>query len=191
MFTMNEKGLEEVLDPSAALLEHRPIATSGSVVTCVMEGNRPLLVEIQALVTPSGYATPTRRSVGIDANRLSMLLAVLSRRAGVRLHDQDIFVNVVGGLEAHDPSSDLAVALAVVSAKNDIPLPSSAVAWGEIGLAGELRPSPRHDVRLSEAVQHGFKMFFCHAGKTNTPQQTGITSCKTVEEALRAMSHSP
>ncbi len=185
IFTMNEKGLEEVNDPSAALLEHRPAAASGSVVTCMMEGNRPLLVEIQSLVTPSGYATPTRRSVGIDPNRLSMLLAVLSKRAGLRLHDQDIFVNVVGGFEARDPSSDLAIALAIASAKNDVPFPHDAVAWGEIGLAGELRPSPRSEARLSEATQHGFKKIICRMEKSsNSPQGINIVSCKTVEEGL-------
>lgn len=192
MFAMNEKGLEEVLDPSAALLAHRPVSTAGSVVTCVVEGSRPLLVEIQALVTPSGYATPTRRSVGIDPNRLSMLLAVLSRRAGVRVHDQDIFVNVVGGFEARDPSSDLAIALAIASAKNDVSLPQHAIAWGEIGLAGEIRPSPRHDARLSEAIQHGFKTVICGTEKPSaTSSEIRLIACKTVEEALCIIPRAP
>jgi DNA repair protein RadA/Sms len=166
---MTEKGLEEVADPSAALIGDRPQNVSGVAVTCLMQGSRPLLVEIQALVTHAGYATPTRRASGFDTNRLGLLLAVLGRRAGVSFSDQDVFVNVVGGIEVRDPSADLALALALVSAKLNKPLFPQVVAWGEIGLAGEIRPVAMEDRRVKESERLGLKPL-------NGP--------KTIEEAL-------
>ncbi len=189
VFVLTERGLEDVPDPSARLLAHRPAAAAGSVVSCFVEGNRPLLVEIQALVTPSGFATPTRRSVGVDANRLTMVIAVLGRHAKMRLHDQDIFVNVVGGFEPQDPSVDLAIALAICSAKADVALASDVVAWGEIGLAGELRPVARNEARINEAAQHGFTTMIASCG-TPSVKHTGVTmkSVTRLAEAIELLS---
>lgn len=172
LFAMKESGLEEVLDPSAALLADRPKNVSGTIVSCLMEGSRPMLVELQALVTPAGYGTPLRRVSGVDLNRTALLLAVLGRRAGVGFGDQDAFVNTIGGVEAKDSSVDLAVCLALASAKFDKSLPDDLVVWGEIGLAGEIRPVPRMDARRKEAERMGFKRFV-------TPAE-----CKTLKDAL-------
>lgn len=155
IMSMSERGMEEVLDPSAALLADRPRNVAGAVATCLAQGTRPVLVEIQALVTPAGYGTPSRRATGIDANRLSLLLAVLGRRAGVSFADQDVFVNAVGGIDAKDPSVDLAIALALVSAKTDKQIPSDVVAWGEIGLSGEVRAVSASNLRTKEAARLG------------------------------------
>jgi DNA repair protein RadA/Sms len=154
---MKESGLEEVLDPSAALLSDRPKHVPGTIVTCLSQGARQILIEIQALVTPAGYGTPTRRATGIDQNRLSLLLAVLGRRAGLNFADQDVFVNVVGGIDAKDPSVDLAVALALASAKTDVAIPADVAAWGEIGLTGEVRTVSAQHLRAKEASRLGFK----------------------------------
>lgn len=156
VLTMTERGLEEVADPSAALLADRPELASGSVVTCFMNGSRPMLVEIQALVTPAGYGTPFRRSTGFDTNRLNLLLAVMARRAGMNFCDQDVFVNVVGGLDAREPAADLAVCLALASAKLDRALPPRSAAFGEVGLSGEIRPVPRAAIRVKEAKRMGY-----------------------------------
>lgn len=173
LFAMKESGLEEVLDPSAALLADRPKNVSGTVVSCLMEGSKPLLVELQALVTPAGYGTPMRRVSGVELNRTSLLLAVLGRRAGFGFGDQDAFVNTIGGVEAKDPSVDLAVCLALASAKADKPLPAELAVWGEVGLTGELRPVSRQEARLKEAKRMGFTRFI-------TPE-----THKTLREAIQ------
>jgi DNA repair protein RadA/Sms len=159
LLSMNEKGLEEVLDPSAALLADRPVGSSGTIVSCLVEGSRAMLVELQALVTPAGYGTPLRRVSGVDLNRTALLLAVLGRRAGVGFGDQDAFVNTVGGIEAKDSSVDLALCLALASAKADKVIPTNVAAWGEVGLAGELRPVKGMAARLKEAKRMGFTKF--------------------------------
>lgn len=153
---MTQEGLKEVLDPSAAFIADRPKQVSGTVVTCLTEGSRPVLVEIQALVSPAGFGTPTRRVSGVDPNRVSLLLAVLAKRAGLGFGDQDVFVNAIGGIDAKDPSIDLAIALALASAKLDKPLKVDVAAWGEVGLAGELRPVSRTELRSKEAKRLGF-----------------------------------
>lgn len=157
VLAMTERGLEEVKDPSVAFLADRPKGVAGSIVTCLAQGSRPLLVELQGLVAPAGYGTPTRRTTGFDTNRLGLLLAVLGRRCGVNFSEQDVFVNVVGGVDAREPSVDLALVLALVSAKLDIPIPADVVAWGEIGLSGEVRPVTRSEQRTKEAQRLGFK----------------------------------
>lgn len=187
LFAMKESGLEEVLDPSAALLADRPKNVSGTVVSCLMEGSKPLLVELQALVTPAGYGTPLRRVSGVDLNRTSLLLAVLGRRAGFGFGDQDAFVNTIGGVEAKDPSIDLAVCLALASAKADKPLPDDLAAWGEVGLAGELRPVGRLEARLKEAARLGFKTALIPAQKdtVKAPEGLKLVQATTLKEAIR------
>ncbi|KAA0205700.1 MAG: DNA repair protein RadA [Ignavibacteriota bacterium] len=187
LFAMKESGLEEVIDPSAALLADRPKNVPGTVVSCLIEGSRPLLVEVQALVTPAGYGTPLRRVSGVDLNRTALLLAVMGRRGGVGFGDQDAFVNTIGGMEAKDPSVDLAVCLALASAKADKPLPDDLVAWGEVGLAGELRPVPRLDARLKEAARLGFKTALIPTQKDafKTPEGMSAIQVSNLREAIR------
>lgn len=156
VFEMTAEGMSEVAQPSALFLAERPEGAAGSVVAAVAEGARPLLVEIQALVGAPGAASPRRTATGLDGGRLAMLLAVLSRRAGVEVASSDVFVNVAGGMRIEEPASDLAVALAVASSMLGRPLPNDAVAFGEIGLAGEVRGVARVAARLAEARTMGF-----------------------------------
>jgi len=156
LFGMTEQGLVDVTNPSAMLLRERVIGASGSCVTSIIEGSRPLFVEIQALVTPSPFQFPVRKISGIDQNRLHMILAVLTKRANMNLSHDDVHVNAVGGIDARDASADLAIALAIVSSKLDIALPDKLVAFGEIGLSGELRSTPFVERRIKEAQKLGF-----------------------------------
>ena len=156
VFEMKESGLEEVLNPSELLLAERPIGFSGSVVMCCIEGTRPLLVEIQALVSASGWTQPRRTSIGIDGNRLSILVAVLEKRLGFHFPQQDVFINVAGGVRLVEPAVDLAVTAALMSSYLDKPLPADLVVWGEVGLAGEVRGVTHTDIRLMEARKLGF-----------------------------------
>jgi DNA repair protein RadA/Sms len=156
VFEMRGSGLTEVSNPSALFLSERAASAAGSVVTVAMEGTRPILQEIQALVSRTSLAMPRRTATGFDTNRLHLLTAVLSRRARLPLHDQDVFLNVVGGLRVDEPSADLAAALAIVSSIRDAPLPADLVALGEVGLSGELRGVPQLEQRLREAAKLGF-----------------------------------
>jgi DNA repair protein RadA/Sms len=166
VFAMTEAGLEEVENPSALFLSQRSEAVSGAVVFAGMEGSRPMLVEIQALVVPSPMSTPRRAVVGWDSGRLAMLLAVLEARCGIVTHDKEVYLNVAGGLRIGEPAADLAVAAALISALTDIPAPADAVFFGEIGLSGEVRQVGRPDARLKEAEKLGFKSAMLPAGKT-------------------------
>ena len=157
VFAMTEKGLRGVANPSALFLSQHPRAVPGSCVLATLEGTRPLLVEIQALVDPAHTPNARRLSVGLEANRLAMLLAVLHRHAGVAMWEQDVFVNAVGGVRIGEPAADLAVCLATVSSFTDRPIPAKVVAFGEIGLAGEVRPASRGQERLKEAAKLGFE----------------------------------
>ncbi len=157
VFAMSEKGMIPVANPSAMFLQER-VAGAGSVVTCVMEGNRPFLVEIQALVDKSFFPNPVRRTSGYDAGRLQMLLAILSKRAGARVYDQDVYVNVVGGMKIDAPSADLAVAAAILSAISNKPFPAETLVIGELGLGGEVRTVPFLERRTKEADRLGFKV---------------------------------
>ena len=157
LLTMTERGLEQVEDPSSELLRDRATHASGSVVTCLIEGRRPLLLEIQALVSPAGYGTPIRRATGVDSARLGMLLAVLAKRAGISALDKDVYANAAGGIDAKDPSADLALATAIASAVKDVPLDPTIGLFGEIGLAGEIRPVALPELRLKEFARMGFK----------------------------------
>ena len=157
VFAMMETGLKEVKNPSAIFLSRSEELSAGSLVMVVWEGTRPLLVEIQALVDESQFGHPRRVTLGLDQNRLSMLLAVLHRHGGLHTGDQDVFVNVVGGVRVLETSADLALLLAVVSSLRDKPLPKDLIAFGEVGLSGEIRPVPSGQERLQEAAKHGFK----------------------------------
>lgn len=184
VFSMGEKGMEEVLDPSSALVADRPHHASGSIVTCLAQGTRPLLVEIQALVTPAGYGTPIRRAHGIDASRLPLLLAVLGRHVGIPFHDQDVFVNAVGGVEARDASVDLAICLALVSAKKNHAIAPGAASWGEVGLSGEVRPVARAASRLKEADRLGFSSLYVPRERGAHDSAKTIV-CASIGEALK------
>ncbi|WMQ74419.1 MAG: DNA repair protein RadA [Sodalis sp.] len=157
VFAMTEQGLREVSNPSAIFLSRGKEMTPGSSVMVVWEGTRPLLVEIQALVDHSMMANPRRVAVGLEQNRLAILLAVLHRHGGLQMADQDVFVNVVGGVKVSETSADLALMLAMVSSLRDLPLPKDLVVFGEVGLAGEIRPVPSGQERITEAAKHGFR----------------------------------
>ena len=157
VFAMTGEGLKEVKNPSAIFLNRGEERSSGSVVMVVWEGTRPLLVEIQALVDDSSSGNPRRVAVGLDHNRLAMLLAVLHRHGGLMVGDQDVFVNVVGGVKVMETSADLALLLAIVSSFRDQILPLDLVVFGEVGLSGEIRPVPSGLERIHEAAKHGFK----------------------------------
>ena len=156
VFEMQDKGLVEVENPSALFLAERQGNVSGSCVFAGIEGSRPVLVEIQALVSPTGYASPKRAVVGWDSNRLAMVLAVLEARCGMNLSSQDVYLNIAGGLKISEPAADLAVAMAVISSLTNKPLPADAVIFGEIGLSGEIRSVGQPNSRLKEAHKLGF-----------------------------------
>lgn len=156
VFEMTERGMTAVENPSARFLEER-VPCPGSVVTCVMEGSRPLLVEVQALVDKSLFANPVRRTSGFDGGRLQMLLAIVAKRCNLRVGDHDVYLNVVGGMKVTEKAADLAVAAAIVSALTNTPLPADAVVIGELGLGGEVRSVPFLDRRLKEADRLGLK----------------------------------
>ena len=168
VFAMTDRGLKGVSNPSALFLSQHDAQVAGSCVMVTQEGTRPLLVEIQALVDTAHVPNPRRLSVGLDPQRLAMLLAVLHRHAGIAAFDQDVFVNAVGGVRITEPASDLPVLLAIVSSMRDKPLPRGLVAFGEIGLAGEIRPAPRGQERLKEAAKLGFSMALIP--KSNAPR---------------------
>jgi DNA repair protein RadA/Sms len=185
VFAMTEKGLKGVSNPSAIFLSQHAQPVPGSCVMVTLEGTRPMLVEIQALVDSAG-PSPRRLSVGLDKDRLAMLLAVLHRHAGVACMDQDVFVNAVGGVRISEPAADLAVLLAITSSLRGKPLPKGFFAFGEIGLAGEVRPAPRGQERLKEAAKLGFSVAL--VPKANAPKKPieGLT-IHTVERVEQAM----
>lgn len=177
VFHMEEAGLVEVPNPSSLFLTTRDHAVPGAVVFAGMEGTRPLLVEVQALITPSTMSTPRRAVVGFDSARLSMILAVLEARGGARFSDKEVFLSVAGGLRISEPAADLAAAAALLSALSDRPFPSGMVAFGEIGLTGEVRPVSRHEARLKEAEKLGFAHALCPPAKTgDTVRKRGSIS---------------
>ncbi|BFM09048.1 DNA repair protein RadA [Halioxenophilus aromaticivorans] len=189
VFAMTEQGLREVSNPSAIFLQRAEDIASGSVVMVVWEGTRPLLVEIQALVDDSHFGSPRRVAVGLEQNRMAMLLAVMHRHGGLHLGDQDVFVNVVGGVKVVETSSDLALLLAVVSSFRDHPLPEGLIAFGEVGLSGEIRPVPNGQERVREARKHGFKKAIVPAA--NCPKQgvegMELVPVKKLADAIEAL----
>ena len=188
VFAMTEKGLKGVSNPSAIFLSQHSEPVPGSCVMVTLEGTRPMLVEIQALVD-SGGPSPRRLSVGLDKDRLAMLLAVLHRHAGVACMDQDVFVNAVGGVRISEPAADLAVMLAITSSLRGKALPQGFIAFGEVGLAGEVRPAPRGQERLREAAKLGFSVAV--VPKANAPKKPieGLTihAVERVEEAMNVV----
>lgn len=169
VFAMTDGGLREVNNPSAIFLSRYEQPVAGSSVMVTWEGSRPLLVEVQALVDESHLANPRRVTVGLDQNRLSMLLAVLHRHAGIATYNQDVFVNVVGGMRVTETAADLALLLAIVSSLKNRPLPADLIIFGEVGLAGEIRPVQSGQERLREAAKHGFKRAIVPKG--NAPKK--------------------
>lgn len=157
VFEMGESGLIEVENPSMMLLSGRPLNVSGACVACTIEGTRPMLAEVQGLVSPTGFGNPRRMSTGFDYNRLSLILAVLEKRAGYLFSNLDTYVNVVGGLWLDEPAMDLPVALALISGLKDVTVSSDTVAFGEIGLTGEIRSVSNADLRVAEAARMGFR----------------------------------
>jgi DNA repair protein RadA/Sms len=157
VFAMTDKGMKQIKNPSAIFLSRAEEPSPGSAVMVLWEGSRPLLVEIQALVDESPYGAPKRVTVGLEYNRLSMLLAVLHRHAGVQAGDQDVYVNVVGGVKVSETSADLAVLCAIVSSLKNKVLPQDLIVFGEVGLSGEIRPVSSGQERILEAAKHGFK----------------------------------
>jgi DNA repair protein RadA/Sms len=189
VFAMTEKGLKGVSNPSALFLSQHDNQVPGSCVMVTQEGTRPLLVEIQALVDTSHLPNARRLSVGLEQNRLAMLLAVLHRHAGIAAFDQDVFINAVGGVKITEPAADLAVLLAINSSMRNKPLPRGLVVFGEVGLAGEIRPAPRGQERLREAAKLGFSMAMIP--KANVPKQKiegmTIVAVERIDEAFNRL----
>lgn len=190
VFDMAENGLCQVENPSLALLSGRPTHVSGTCVTCVIEGSRPILEEIQGLATTTGFGTPRRMSTGFDYNRMSLLLAVLEKRAGYYFSNLDAYVNVVGGLRLDEPAGDLAVALALISSLKDKPINDKAIVFGEIGLAGELRSVTHVEARISEANRLGFEKcilpYHCLSRIGSRFDRIKLVGVKDVKQAFEA-----
>jgi len=178
VFEMKDAGLEEVGNPSRIFLEEKPEGASGSVVIPCLEGTRPVLVEIQALVGPSPLGMPRRTAVGVDHNRISLLVAVLGKRMGMEMGDQDIFVNVAGGLRVDEPSADLGIVSAMISSFLDRPVDRNMVVFGEVGLAGEIRGVSQPEVRIKEAKKLGFSR--CVLSRSNMEGCTPLTDMELV-----------
>lgn len=189
VFAMGEKGLKEVANPSAIFLSGASAQQPGSCIMVTREGTRPLLVEVQALVDASPLSNPRRVAVGMEGNRLAMLLAVLHRHGGIVTGDQDVFVNVVGGIRVQETAVDLPVLLAVLSSLRDAPLPEKTIAFGEVGLSGEIRPVPNGEERLREAATHGFRRAI--VPKANAPKAGAYKGMEViaVERLAEALEH--
>jgi DNA repair protein RadA/Sms len=189
VFAMTEKGLREVSNPSALFLSHHAEQVAGSCITVTQEGTRPLLVEVQALVDEAHSPNPKRLCVGLEQNRLAMLLAVLHRHAGVACFDQDVFINAVGGVKIAEPAADLAVLMAIVSSLKNKPLRDKLIVFGEIGLAGEVRPVQRGQERLKEAAKLGFTKAI--VPKSNQPKQAipglEVVAVERVDQAMATL----
>jgi len=189
VFAMGDKGLREVPNPSAIFLSGSREPQPGSCVMVTREGTRPLMVEVQALVDASPLSNPRRVAVGMEGNRLAMLLAVLHRHGGVGVGDQDVFVNVVGGIRVQETAVDLPLLLAVLSSLRDRPLAAQTVAFGEVGLSGEIRPVPNGEERLKEAATHGFKRAIVPIGNAPKIKRIGDMEVIAVERLAEALEH--
>jgi len=190
VFEMVEKGMVEVPNPSEAFLAERQVNAPGSAIAVTMEGTRPLLVEIQALASSTTFANPRRTANGIDYNRLLLLTAVLTRRVRVPLHDKDVFVNVIGGLQINEPAADLAIAVAAASSIKDRPVHADMSFVGEVGLSGELRAVSQLESRLKEAAKLGFKRCVIPSSARkragDVPAGLEVIGCRTLHEAIEA-----
>ena len=187
VFEMRREGLREVPNPSEVMLAGRPAGVPGTCVACVMEGSRPILAEVQALVTPTGFSAARRTSNGFDYNRLYLLLAVLEKRGGMSVNSCDAYINVVGGLTLDEPAADLAACLAAASSFRDTPLPDKLAAVGEVGLTGEIRSVQALDLRLSEIARLGFTQCVIPSrirGELKPPKGLDIIYVKTLREAV-------
>jgi DNA repair protein RadA/Sms len=184
VFEMSDKGLQEVLNPSSLFLSDRAENVPGSVVFAGVEGTRPLLVEIQALVTPTSYGTPRRAVVGWDGNRLAMVVAVLEARCGLALGGRDIYLNVAGGMRVTEPAADLAVAAALISALDNTALPKGSVVFGELALSGEVRSVNQAEARLKEAAKLGFEIAIIPPGRTNKSAPLETRPVKNIRDLL-------
>jgi len=185
LFEMTGTGLEAIANPSAALLEGRDSGISGSCVTCIMEGTRPILSEVQSLVAKTTFPTPRRTTTGYDYNRVNLLIAVIEKRAGYFLSNLDVYVNVVGGLSIDEPAGDLAVACSMVSSMLNKVLPYDCIAFGEIGLGGEIRPVRNPEARISEAYNLGFRKClipYANISKLDMNYDMEIIAAKTVKD---------
>ena len=194
VFEMRDNGLNEVINPSKALIAGKPNSVSGSCIACVMEGSRPILAEVQGLVCQSGFGNPRRTANGFDYNRMSMLIAVLEKRAGYFMNSCDVYINVAGGLRIDEPASDLPVALSLVSSLKDKVLCDDCIAFGEIGLAGEIRAVSYAETRIREAIRLGFKKCIISAHNLNELNESlfgkieikGVNNIRSAfEEALK------
>ncbi|MEW6408736.1 MAG: magnesium chelatase domain-containing protein, partial [Nitrospirota bacterium] len=190
VFEMKDSGLVEVENPSEIFLSERPIGATGSVVVSSMEGTRPLLVELQALVSPINFGVPRRTAIGVDYNRVSLLLAVLEKRIGMPFQTNDVYVNVVGGIRLDEPAVDLGIITAVASSLKEIPVDPKTVVFGEVGLTGEVRAIGQAEPRIKEASKLGFKRAVIPAGnarKLVADVPIEITGIETVEEGLEVL----
>ena len=191
VFEMTDSGLSEVDNPSLMLISGRPLNVSGTCIACAMEGTRPILAEIQALAAATGFGNPRRMCTGFDYNRMNLIIAVLEKRAGYYFSNTDAYINVVGGLRLDEPAVDLAVAMALVSSLKDVPIADDAIAFGEIGLAGEIRSVSHAQQRVNEAVRLGFKKVIvpAHNMKDITaPEGAQIIPVKNVRQAFEVIS---
>ena len=188
VFEMTDVGLKEVENPSAMLLSGRMSDVSGGCITCVIEGTRPILAEVQGLVTPTGFGNARRTATGFDYNRLNLLLAVLEKRLGIYFANQDTYVNIVGGMRLDEPAADLAVAMALVSGYRDIAIDENLIAFGEIGLSGELRSVPRAQARINEAARLGFTKCIlpkaCMKQISSTPKGLELIGVNSLGQAI-------
>jgi DNA repair protein RadA/Sms len=188
VFRMTERGLEAVANPSELFLGDRHAVASGSAVTALLEGTRPVLIEVQALATKAGFGTPQRVSTGFDARRLALLLAVLEKRAGLSFGQLDVFLNVVGGVRMQEPAGDLAVAAALASSIYDRATPSDAVFIGELGLGGEIRPVSQVERRIAEAANMGMKrVFISERGAPRRGKPNGVVAVRTVKDMFEQL----
>lgn len=185
IFSMQEKGLVEVKNPSSAFLSNKQDKIPGTAITCLMEGTRPMLIEIQALVSKTSFGYPQRRASGFDVNRLQMLLAILSKRTGLPLESYDVFVNVIGGITAEEPAADLAVLLALASAAKNKALPNNVVSFGEVGLSGEVRPVNQTKRRLEEVKKMGFEMAVIPENADVTIKGLKVAHLKNVQDIVQ------
>lgn len=188
IFEMHDTGLREVLNPSEIFLSERTYGASGAAVVASLEGTRPILIEVQALVSTSNYGMPQRTSTGLDLRRLQMLLAVLDKRVGINTGAHDVFVNVAGGIRIDEPAADLGIAAAIVSSLRDIPVDSQTVAVGEIGLGGEIRTIAHCDKRIQESAKLGFKTIIvpkANARKMKNAADITIIGVETIQEAIK------
>jgi DNA repair protein RadA/Sms len=189
VFAMTERGLREVKNPSAIFLSRTETIAPGSLISVLWEGTRPLLVEIQSLVVDAQYGSPRRLGIGLDQNRIAMILAVITKHGGLVLADQDVFVNVVGGIRVLETSADLAVALAIVSSLRNVALPRDLLVFGEVGLSGEIRPVSNGEASLKEGLKHGFTRAIVPKGNAPKRGVDGITVVGVADlaEALEAI----